>query len=98
MQWLLRPATQNDPTPRWQVTRVLKTEPVRPLVLPVRDIKVMYALKMRHYRGFTETQIPHPHEYFVPMDAITAKDGHESPAIRALVSRASVTANFLATT
>lgn len=95
--WLLRPTTQSDPTPRWQVTRVLSEEPVRPLVLPVRDIKVMYALKTRHYRGFTESQIPHPHEYFVPMEALTAKDGHESPAIRALVARAAVNANFLAT-
>jgi hypothetical protein len=97
VQWLMRAATPTDPTPRWQVTRVLAAEPLRPLVLPVRDIKVMYALKTRHYRGFTETQIPHPHEYFVPMDAITAKDGHESPAIKALVSRAAVNANFLAT-
>jgi hypothetical protein len=93
--WLLRPVTPNDTTPRWQVTGVIAEEPTRPLVLPVRDIKVMYALKNRHYRGFTETQIPHPHEYFVPMDALTAEDGHESPAIKALVSRAAVNANFL---
>ena len=71
-------------------------EPLRPLILPVRDIKVMYALKNRHYQGFTESQVPHPHEYFVPMDALTAERGHESPAIRALVARSAVNANFLA--
>ncbi len=93
--WLLRPATQTDPTPRWKVTRVIATEPTRPLLLPVRDIKVMYALKKHHYRGFSRTQVPHAHEYFVPMDALTAEQGHESPAIKALVSRVAVKANFL---
>eukprot|EP01037_Dinobryon_pediforme_P010836 gene10836-10916_t len=94
--WLMHSLTAIDPTPRWKVTGVIRAEPIRPLILPVRDIKVMYGLKQRHYQGFTESQIPHPHEYFVPMDALTAKDGHESPAIRALVARSAVNANFLA--
>lgn len=96
LPWLLRPVVEHEPTPRWKVTGVLEQEPLRPLVVPVRDIKVMYALKTGHYRGFTESQIPHPHEYFVPMDAITAERGHESPAIQALVARSAVRANFLA--
>ena len=95
MLWLLAPITPNDPTPRWKATGVIREEPVAALILPVRDVRVMYALKQRHYAGFAESQVPHPHEYFVPMDALTAKDGHESPAMRALVSRASATANFL---
>jgi hypothetical protein len=93
--WLLAPITPNDPTPRWKATGVIREEPALPLILPVRDIRVMYALKQRHYLGFAESQVPHPHEYFVPMEALTAKDGHESPAMRALVARASATANFL---
>jgi hypothetical protein len=93
--WLMHGVMANDPTPRWQVTGVIREEPPMPLILPVRDIKVMYALKNRHYQGFTQSQIPHPHEYFVPMDALTAERGHESPAIRALVARSAVNANFL---
>ncbi len=93
--WLLCPVTVADPTPRWKATGVILDEPTMALVVPVRDIKVMYALKDRHYQGFTESQIPHPHEYFVPMDALTAERGHESPAIRALVARSAVNANFL---
>ena len=93
--WLMRPVMPGDPTPRWQVTGVFDGEPVRDLILPVRDIKVMYALKHRHYQGFTQHQVPHPHEYFVPMEAITAERSHESPAMRALVARSAVTANFL---
>jgi hypothetical protein len=93
--WLMRPVMAGDLTPRWKVTGVIEAEPTRPLVLPVRDINVMYALKTRHYEGFTQSQIPHPHEYFVPMDALTAERGHESPEIQALVARSAVNANFL---
>ena len=93
--WLLSPVAKNDPTPRWQVTGVCESEPVRDLVMPVRDVKVMYALKSHHYQGFAKHQIAHAHEYFVPMDAITAEDCHENPAIRALVARSAVSANFL---
>jgi hypothetical protein len=96
--WLLAAITPTDPTPRWQATGVLTQQPTATLILPVRDIRVMYALKPRHYNGFAESQIPHPHEYFVPMDALTAKDGHQSPAMQQLVSRASTHANFLSTT
>jgi hypothetical protein len=93
--WLLASITPTDPTPRWQATGVLRQEPEFPLILPVRDIRVLYALKSRHYAGFVESQIPHPHEYFMPMDALTAKNAHENPALQALVSRASAMANFL---
>ena len=93
--WLLSPVAKNDPTPRWQVTGVCESEPVRDLVMPVRDVKVMYALNSHHYQGFAKHQIAHAHEYFVPMDAITAEDCHENPAIRALVARSAVSANFL---
>lgn len=93
--WLLAPVTPTDPTPRWQVTGVLRHAPTMPLVLPVRDIRVMYALKRQHYQGFTESQVPHPHEYFVPMEALTAEDAQHNPAMRDLVGRSAVTANFL---
>jgi hypothetical protein len=94
--WLLAPITPTEPTPRWRATGVIRQPPSLPLVLPVRDIRVMYALKQRHYDGFAQHQVPHPHEYFLPMDALTACDAPENPAIRALVSRASASASFLA--
>lgn len=93
--WLLAPVTAGDPTPRWQATGVLRGEPVQPLYLPVRDIRVLYALKRAQYDGFAETQIPHPHEYFVPMEALVAKQAPEDPRMQALLSRACAQANFL---
>jgi hypothetical protein len=93
--WLLASVTPTEPTPRWQATGVMRHQPSLPLVLPVRDIRVMYALKKRHYDGFAQHQVPHAHEYFLPMDALTAQDAPNNPALRALVSRASASANFL---
>jgi hypothetical protein len=93
--WLMSAVMQGDPTPRWQATGIFEAPPLRDLVLPVRDIKVMYALKLRHYQGFVRHQVPHAHEYFVPMDALTAEHAHESPAMQALVARSAITANFL---
>lgn len=93
--WLVAPVASNDPTPRWRVTGLLRHEPTQALVLPVRDIRVLYALKARHYEGFVKSQVPHAHEYFVPMDALVADQAHENPALQELVSRASAAANFL---
>lgn len=93
--WLLGPVSRHDPMPRWQAIGVMRAEPSQPLIVPVRDIRVMYALKQRHYAGFVASQIPQSHEYFVPMDVLVAEDSASDPALRALVARASASANFL---
>jgi hypothetical protein len=93
--WLLAPTQEGDPIPRWRLIKLLRAEPTAPLVLPVRDIRVLYGLKARHYEGFARSQVTHPHEYFCPMEALTAERGHEDPAMRALLARASAAANFL---
>lgn len=92
--WLLAPVTPTDPMPRWKATGVIKVEPTLPLVMPVRDIRVMYALKQRQYQGFAECQLPQPHEYFVPMEELVAENAQDNPALRELVSRASARSNF----
>jgi hypothetical protein len=75
--------------------RLLRTEPTEALVLPVRDIRVLYGLKLRHYESVARAQVPHPHEYFCPIEALTAERGHEDPALTALIGRASAAANFM---
>jgi hypothetical protein len=93
--WLLLPAMADDPTPRWKVTGVLPQEPTEPFVVPVRDMHVLYGLRRQDYQGFARHQLPHAHEYFVPMEALTAQDSDKDPDLRALLSRASAAANFL---
>jgi len=95
VDWLLRPAQANDPTPRWRLLGLLTAEPAKPLILPVRDARVLFGLDRKHYDNFAESQIAQPHELFCPMDALVADRGHESPAMQALIHRASVMSNFM---
>ncbi len=92
---LLGPTTVADSTPRWRSTGILRGAPTQTLWLPVRDVRVLYALTQRHYRSFSACQVPHPHEYYMPMEALVAEDAPNNPALQALLSRASVAANFL---
>ena len=62
LRWLLEPVGPEDETPRWRLIRLLKHAPTEPLVLPVRDVRVLYGLKTRHYLGFAKSQMPQPHE------------------------------------
>ena len=95
LPWLLAPTSAGDPTPRWQATGILRAPPLQALVLPVRDVRVLYALKTRHYRSFAAGRVPQAHEYFMPMDALVAEGAAENPALCALFGRASAAANFL---
>ena len=95
VEWLRAPMGSGDPTPRWRCIGVLRREPREPLVVPVRDSRVLFALKADHYRGFTANQVPHPHEFYMPMEALVAEGSAHNPALRALVGRASQSANFL---
>jgi hypothetical protein len=95
LEWLLSPVMPTDPTPRWKVTGLVLAEPTTPLVVPVRDMHVLYGLKRKHYQGFARHQLPHAHEFFAPMEALTAFDGDKNPELQALLARASGSANFL---
>jgi hypothetical protein len=95
LPWLLAPLDSSDSTPRWHLIRLLREEPREQLVLPIRDIRVLYALKPRHYASVARGQVPHPHEYFCPIEALTAERDALDPALSALIGRASAAANFM---
>jgi hypothetical protein len=94
VQWLLDPVSPSHAMPRWRYTGLLRAEPSTPLVLPVRDIRVMYALRPRHYEGFAASQIPYAHEYFAPLSAILGPGGWQHPMLRSFIARTSNRANF----
>jgi hypothetical protein len=93
--WLLAPVAPGDETPKWRATGVIPQEPTQPFVVPVRDMRVLYGLRNEHYEGFSQNQLPHAHEFFVPMETLTAFESDKNPALQALVSRAAADANFL---
>jgi hypothetical protein len=92
--WLLAPMPATDPMPRWRITGVILHEPFNDVVMPVREMRVLYGLKGHHYKGFARHQLPHAHEFFVPMETLTEEHSEDNPALRALIARASVSANF----
>jgi hypothetical protein len=96
--WLLAQVMETDPTPRWRATGLLRQEPVLPFVLPVRDIRVLFALTDKNYSGFMKHQLPHAHEYYAPMETLMAWGSDKNPALQALLARATASANFLPVT
>ena len=94
LEWLLAPITHNDNTPRWRAARIFREEPRSAASIPVREMRVLYGLKNDHYQGFARHQLPHAHEFFVPMETLAAENSERNPALRALLERASLSANF----
>jgi hypothetical protein len=94
LRWLLGPTSSFNPTPRWRHIGLLTAPPEAPLTLPVRDIRVMYALLPRLYEGFATSQVPHAHEFFVPVTALIGPESWQQPNLRALIARTSPRANF----
>jgi hypothetical protein len=96
--WLLGPTAPGDATPRWRSTGVMREAPTQTFTLPVRDVRVFYALTRRNYRNLARCHVPHPHEYFLPMEALVAEDATDNPELCALFARASIAANFFGAT
>ena len=94
LEWLVQPVSPANAMPRWRYTGLLRAEPRAPLVLPVRDIRVMYALRQRQYEYFSSSQIPHAHEFYAPMSALIGPDGWQHPNMRNFIARTSPRANF----
>lgn len=95
VDWLCTAGLQGSDVPRWKLIRLLDREPREPLVLPVRDARVLFGLRSKDYRGFAQTQTAQPHEFFCPMDTLIAADPHTHGPLRALISRAALAANFM---
>jgi hypothetical protein len=92
--WLQGAVSAVNHMPRWRYTGLLRAQPAGPLTLPVRDIRVMYALRPRHYESFSASQIPHAHEFFAPITALIGPESWQHPTLRAFIARTSPRANF----
>jgi len=94
VRWLQGDVSAFNKMQRWRRTGLLRSSPSTPLTVPVRDIRVMYALRPRHYEGFVANQIPHAHEFFAPITALIGPEGWQHPTLRAFIARTSPRANF----
>ena len=94
VEWLLGSVSDDEPIPRWKATGIMVREPVLPVVIPVRHMRVLYCLRSAHFDGFVRHQLPHAHEFFVPMETVTEENSESNPALRELLARASPSANF----
>jgi hypothetical protein len=93
--WLLAPVLDTIPTPRWRAIGLLRHEPTLPFVVPVRDSRVLFALTNKNYSGFMKHQLPHPHEYYAPMETLMEWGSDNNPNLQAMLARATPSANFL---
>lgn len=94
-KWLLGAVSADEPEPRWTRTGLLSAPPDTNLTLPVRDLRVLYALKPRQFQDLAQHQVLHAHEYFMPMNVLVGENATEDPAVCALLARATSAANFL---
>lgn len=92
--WLRRPVSDQDATPRWQRIGLFDTVPETAMALPVRDMRVLYALKTKHFREFAACNIAHAHELFAPVDILVDETGWQTPALRQFLFHAARRANF----
>jgi hypothetical protein len=93
--WLCSPVLPVSSIPRWRTTGLMDNPPTRSLVMPVRDMRILYGLKRAHYNEFARNLIPHAHEYFVPMDVLTDPLSVQNPELRELLARASAASSFI---
>ncbi len=94
LRWLLGSVSKFNKTPRWRYTGLLSAAPTAALIFPVRDVRVMYALRPRHYEGFAASQVPHAHEFFAPIIALIGPQSWQQPTLQAFIARTSPRANF----
>ncbi|MDE8346727.1 MAG: hypothetical protein POH28_11230 [Acidocella sp.] len=94
LEWLRGTVSSANSMQRWRYTGLLPNEPTMPLTLPVRDIRVMYALRSRHYEVFSSSHVPHAHEFFAPINALIGAEGWQHPQLRSFIARTSARANF----
>lgn len=92
--WLKRAVAEQDDIPRWRTIGLFEREPETTVALPVRDMRVLYALKPRQFDEFAAHNIAHAHELFAPIDVLIDEAGWQAPALRQFLFHAARRANF----
>jgi len=56
--------------PRWKASRTFPSEPDRDLIVPVRFLRVLYALPNEIYSSWMPGHVPAGYEYFIPHSSL----------------------------
>lgn len=78
--------------PRWRSCRTIKNSPSCEVTLPVRFLRVLYALPNTVYREWTSHNVPGGHEYFCRHSSL---DSYSSPTTQAFLKQMSFAGHFL---
>lgn len=76
---------------RWEVVGTFSTEPVGDLSLPVRYLRVLYALPNDLYKKWASNHIPAGHEYFCPHSSLGS---YGSQKMQSFLKRMSFMSHF----
>lgn len=83
---------RNATQPRWQIAGSFDNEPTEAIAVPVRHLRVMYALPNREYRRWCPDHTPAGYEFFCQHSSL---DGYNSQKMQTFLRRMSVRAHFL---
>jgi hypothetical protein len=77
--------------PRWKALGTLEIEPTMDLVLPVRHLRVLYALPNALYKTWCPHHTPTGYEFFCPHSSLQSRTAQK---MRSFLSQMSVAAQF----
>ncbi len=94
LRWLLEAiGTQHGgQAPRWNAARTFPRRPRQDVTLPVRHLRVLYALPPHHYSAWKANNIPAGYEYFCRQSSLKT---YNSQVMQKFLRQMSVTAQFL---
>jgi hypothetical protein len=92
-RWFLEFMTvqRGGQAPRWRATGTLTSEPVRDLSIPVRHLRVLYAIPNTLYDDWKQNHVPTGYELFCPHSSL---DSYNSQKMQIFLSRMSVASQF----
>lgn len=93
LTWLTTPIRiqRGGQAPRWEACRTLAAMPSADLSLPIRHLRVLYALQDSLYRTWSDQNVPGGHEYFCRHSSLGSYNG---PAMQKFLRHMSLASHF----
>jgi hypothetical protein len=80
-------------SPRWKATATITHEPSSDLTLPIRHLRVLYALPKAVYSSWCSNHTPSGYEFFCPHSSL---DSYTSPKMQKFLGQMSIRSQFYA--